>query len=201
MFTQMERRKYDLKKRAEQQAQTRQRIVEAAMALHEELGPRNTTISAVAARAGVQRLTVYRHFDDDTSLFLACSSHWLELNPPPDPCEWSDKALPEKRTFAALQVLFRYYRKTEAMWARVYRDLEATPALQKTMVEVDNYLVQVRNDLLKAWKLPSGDRRRDARATLDHCLRFTTWQSLNEQGLGDKAIASLMLRWVSAATV
>lgn len=197
MFTQMERRKYDLKKRAEQQEQTRRRIIEAAMTLQEELGPRNTTISAVAKRAGVQRLTVYRHFQDDTALFQACTAHWLELNHLPDSQEWSEKCLPEERTLVALQALFSYYRKTEAMWTHVYRDLEATPALQEQTAEVESYLVQVRNDLLKAWK-PSGDRRRDTRATLDHCLRFATWQSMNEQGLGDKMIASLALRWIGA---
>lgn len=167
------------------------------MALHEELGPRDTSISAVAKRAGVQRLTVYRHFNDDTALFQACSTRWLELNPPPDPGDWRNKSGPEERTLTALQALFRYYRNTEAMWARVYRDLEDTPALQQPMAVVEDYLTQIRNDLLTTWK-PSGGSLRDARITLDHCLMFTSWHSLKEQGLGDKAIASLALRWLSA---
>jgi len=45
-------RKYELKRRAERQEQTRARIVEAAIALHSEVGPTRTTISAIAARAG-----------------------------------------------------------------------------------------------------------------------------------------------------
>lgn len=197
MFTQMGKRKYDLKKRAEQQEQTRQRIVEAAMELHQELGPRGTTISAVAERAGVQRLTVYRHFEDDTALFQACSSHWLELNPPPDPHDWSEISSPEERTRVALQALFRYYRKTEVMWSRVYQDLEETPALQVTMAAVAEYRLQIRKDLLKAWT-PEGGQRRDVRATLDHCLQFATWQSLKEQGISDKAMVALVMRWILA---
>lgn len=197
MFTQMGKRKYDLKKRAQQQEQTRQRIVEAAMALHEELGPRGTTISAVAERAGVQRLTVYRHFADDTALFQACSMHWLALNPLPDMSDWSDQGEPEGRTRTALQALFRYYRKTEAMWTRVYQDLEKTPSLQEQVAKVEDYRVGIRNDLLRVWK-PRDNQQRDVRVTLDHCLQFATWQSLKEQGVSDKAMASLMMRWISA---
>jgi AcrR family transcriptional regulator len=51
-------RKYELKQRAESLAATRERIVEATVELHDSLGPARTTISAIAERAGVQRLTV-----------------------------------------------------------------------------------------------------------------------------------------------
>jgi AcrR family transcriptional regulator len=74
------------------------------MQLHEEIGPRATTISAIADRAGVQRLTVYRHFPDETAVFQACTAHWLSLNPPPDPADWAGITDPRnrlrKRTFA-----------------------------------------------------------------------------------------------------
>ena len=47
-------RTYTLKRRAEQQAETRQRIVEAAVDLHGTVGPALTTFSMVAEHAGVQ---------------------------------------------------------------------------------------------------------------------------------------------------
>ena len=62
-------RQYRLGRRADQQAQTRQRIVEAAVDLHTTVGPAATSISAIAERAGVQRHTVYAHFPDETVLF------------------------------------------------------------------------------------------------------------------------------------
>ena len=65
------RRPYRLQRRAEQQEETRQRIVAATYALHREIGPARTTISAIAERACVERLTVYRHFADEASLFAA----------------------------------------------------------------------------------------------------------------------------------
>ena len=66
-------RRYTLKRRAELQAETRQRIVDAAVALHSSVGPAATTISAIAEHAGVERLTVYRHFPDELTLLRACS--------------------------------------------------------------------------------------------------------------------------------
>ena len=78
-----EKRRYTLKDRARSQEDTRRRIVEAAVALHEELGPRATSIAAIAERAGVQRLTVYRHLPDEEALFRACTSHWRAAHPLP----------------------------------------------------------------------------------------------------------------------
>jgi AcrR family transcriptional regulator len=51
-------RTYTLKRRAEKQAETRQRIVEAAVDLHSTVGPARTTLSRIAERAGVQRHTL-----------------------------------------------------------------------------------------------------------------------------------------------
>src|SRR5919106_215329 len=78
-------RAYRKRLRAQQEAQTRRRITEAAVKLHGTVGPARTTIKGVADEAGVQRATVYRHFPTEESLFEACSSHWRSLNPPPDP--------------------------------------------------------------------------------------------------------------------
>ena len=79
------KRRYELRARGEEVAKTRARIVEAIMRLHGEVGPRNTTVSAIAERAGVERLTVYRHFKNEAAMFAACSHRYLELNPPPNP--------------------------------------------------------------------------------------------------------------------
>src|SRR3954447_14173700 len=85
-------RKYELKRRAESQAETRQRIVEAAVQLHQTKGPGLTSFSDVARLAGVQRNTLYRHFPDEHSLLLACSGQYGQLNPPPDPTTWREQA-------------------------------------------------------------------------------------------------------------
>src|SRR5919108_70622 len=83
-----ERRPYQQKVRARQQAETRQRIIESAVALHLERGPAQTSTTATADRAGVNRVTVYRHFPDARTLLEACSLHARRLNPPPDLDVW-----------------------------------------------------------------------------------------------------------------
>src|SRR5215208_5174558 len=84
-------------RRDSRRERTRQRIVEATIELHETVGTARTTISAIAEKAGVQRLTVYRHFPDERALFTACRGHWSATNPPPDPATWTQSADPEER--------------------------------------------------------------------------------------------------------
>ena len=74
-------RKYELKLRAEEMAETHLRITEAAIELHGTVGPSRTTMSAVAERAGVERRTLYRHFATEADLFAACSSHYCATCP------------------------------------------------------------------------------------------------------------------------
>ena len=47
-------RAYQLKRRAERQDETRQRIVEATIELHQTIGPAATTVTEIAQRAGVR---------------------------------------------------------------------------------------------------------------------------------------------------
>ncbi|HKK05107.1 MAG TPA: TetR/AcrR family transcriptional regulator [Gammaproteobacteria bacterium] len=193
----MSKRKYTLKQRAEQQQETHDRIVEAAMALHESLGPRNTSISAIAEQAGVQRLTVYRHFASDEELYEACTSRWLELNPPPDPARWQSSDSPLERCEKALSELYTYYRGTERMWQKAYRDLEEVPAFKPAMDEFAGYLRSIRDDLAAGWKLPAA-KKRALKQTLDHLLQFSTWQQLAGQGLSDRQMVNLVSRWIAA---
>jgi AcrR family transcriptional regulator len=191
----MNKRRYTQKKRAVQRAETRERIVQATMALHEELGPRDTTVSAIAERAGVQRLTVYRHFPDDTALFQACTTRWLELNPPPDPAEWHGLADPLKRTRKALLAFYTYYRSGERMWTRAYRDRDEVAALEAPMTEFETFLRQVREELVAGWRLPRKARLRFI-TTLGHALRFSTWRSLQQEGMKDAQMAELVCAWL-----
>src|SRR4051794_30065455 len=120
-------RKYELRKRAERQEETRRRIVEAAVDLHGTIGPARTTVSAIAERAGVQRHTYYRHFPDDRTLGLACSGLYAERNPMPDPEPWRGIPDPEKRLRRGLEELYAYFERNEPMLSNVTRDAEVDP--------------------------------------------------------------------------
>src|SRR2546423_3097062 len=115
------KRKYELKARAKAQEETRRRITEATVGLHVEVGPAHTTISEIAKRAGVQRLTVYNNFPDEASLLGACSAHYVSQHPPPDPGAWASIRDPARRARAALSALYGYYRETEPMTGNVMR--------------------------------------------------------------------------------
>ena len=106
-------RAYELKQRAERQEQTRQRIIEAAIELHQTLGPARTTVTGIADRAGVSRLTVYRYFPDELALGMACSSLYWELHPLPDPEAWQSSPILAGRLRAALKETYAYHRQTE----------------------------------------------------------------------------------------
>lgn len=189
-------RKYTLRRRAEGQAQTRQRIIEAAVKLHEELGPKFTTISGIAEKAGVERLTVYRHFPDELSLFRACSGHWRELHPAPDPSGWASIRDASSRSEAALTALYAYYRRTEGMWSAVMRDESEVAAVKTVMKGFYAYLQQIADDLAGAWHA-RGRSKALLHAAVSHSVHFSTWQSLNSEKLKDTEISQLMVLWFS----
>jgi AcrR family transcriptional regulator len=200
MATPQTTRKYEQTRRAERQAETRRRIVEAMVALHGEVGPARTTISAIAERAGVERLTVYRHFADETAMFQACSAHFTaEVAPPPDPATWAGVDDPAERLRVALLGFYDYYRRAEYMLAHVHRDLPELPALAAVMAPWGEFVDGVRDDLLERWAA-SGRARARLAAAVAHALRFDTWRSLARvEALGDAEVTDLMVRLARAA--
>lgn len=194
MFIDMAARPYTLRKRALSQEETRARIVDATVAVHEELGPRNATITAIAERAGVQRLTVYRHFPDEDALFAACTGKWLGDHPPPQPETWEAGETPLLRCRSALVAFYRYYAGTRRMWQVSFRDEPEIPALKAPMNMFRSYLASVSARL--ALDFGGNDR---VKATVTHLLAFPTWESLADQGLDPEAAADLAMLWVAAA--
>jgi AcrR family transcriptional regulator len=186
-------RKYELKQRAESLTATRERIVEATVELHDSLGPARTTISAIAEHAGVQRLTVYRHFPDERALFRACSAHWTARNPKPDPSSWLAVDDPEARLRIALTAIYAFYRSTEGMTGNLLRDLPALPVLQEVAAPFTEYWQTVRHALDRGWRT-RGHKRALLRAAIGHAIEFDTWRSLtHREHLDDDDAAETMV--------
>jgi AcrR family transcriptional regulator len=200
MFTGMATRKYQQKRRAELQAETRQRIVEAMVALHREVGPAQTTISAIAERAGVERLTVYRHFPDETAMFQACTAHYATQVPGPDPAAWAEIEEPAERLRAALLAFYDYYRRAEEMLVNAARDVPQLPALAEVLAPWGRFVKEVRKDLQAGWRVQSRVRSRRLAGAIGHALSFDTWRSLARiEGLDDGEAAGLMVNLVRSA--
>ena len=192
-------RPYRMRRRAESQRQTRLRITESAVELHGTIGPSRTSISAVAAHAGVRRSTVYRHFADEAALFDACSAHWAAANPPPDLGAWSAIEHPDERLRAAIAELYAFYGRAEPMLENLFRDEQIVPSVKERFAAFRGYLEAAR-DTLMAGRAVRGTARRRTRAALGHGLAYSTWKSLvREQGLSDADAATLVLALVTAA--
>jgi len=186
-----------MRRRAEQVGQTRQRIVAAAVALHGSVGPAATTIAAIADLAQVTRLTVYRHFPDETALFNACSAHWLSLQQPPDPGTWAQITDPAGRLRAGLADLYRFYRAGAGMLAHIYRDFAELPEAHRQRLQDQ---AGQNRDLLAAPFGGDPSQRRVIRAVIGHAASFWTWHSLCiEQGLADHEAVEVMTGAVLAA--
>lgn len=193
----MKARPYRQKRRKESTEETRRRIVDATIELHATIGPARTTIQAIAQRAGVQRLTVYRHLPDETALFRACSGRYLEQNPFPDAGAWQHLTDAGDRTRTALSALYAFYRRTQGVWRNSYRDAHDMPALQAVMDEVQKWLDGMRDDLLKAWR-PARAARTEMQAVLGHAVHFACWDALQVGGLSDAEIAGTVEKWLRA---
>lgn len=194
-------RKYTLQRRAASQEETRQRIVEATAALHEEVGPARTTVTDIARRAGVQRLTVYNHFPQEAELFAACGDHWVTQNPPPDPTAALAIADPAERVRAVLGPLYRWYRGTARMNEHLQRDRLLMPSLDAAIrIRTDHHFLGL-GDALASGLSPAGGSAQRVRAAVSLALDFWTWRRLAGQGMSDDDAADLMVDAVRAAGV
>jgi AcrR family transcriptional regulator len=183
-------RPYQLKRRAERQAMTRRRIIEAAIELHETIGPAAATVSDIAERAGVGRVTVYRHFPDELTLARACSGRYFERRPVPDPDRWRVIADPNERLRAGLRDTYAYHRATEAMMTHVLADARDHPV----MAPYHAHWQRATDILAAAWHARGG-RRTILRAGIALALSFDSWRTLvREQHLTNDQAVELMLR-------
>ena len=177
------KRRYELKKRAEEMAETHRRITEAAIELHGSVGPSRTTLSAVAKRAGVERRTLYRHFPTEADLFAACSTHYFAAHAWPDLENWRAIRDPQQRLERALDELYAYYENTEPMLANVLRDAELVELARDAVAPLHAYLEQAAEVLIVGRRL-RGRRRQLLQGALRHALAFSTWRSLAGHGIG-----------------
>ncbi|OEO29258.1 hypothetical protein VW23_026440 [Devosia insulae DS-56] len=168
-------------------------LAKAAFELHSSVGPARTTISAIAEHAGVQRLTVYRHFADQDAIFAACIAHAYELDPPPDAQAWTSIADPEARLRAALTATYGYYRRNQRLLANVYRDAEL-PAVAARLAHHAELQLGAVAVLNMGW---SAANHRMLAAAIGHALDFSTWRSLAQtRGLSDAEATEAMTVFV-----
>jgi AcrR family transcriptional regulator len=187
-------RTYTLKRRAEQQAETRRRIVEAAIDLHGSVGPALTTVSMVAERAGVQRHTFYAHFPDDRSLHLACSGQFFERDPLPDAGPWRTIEDRSERLRVGLRAIYGWYERNAQLVACVLRDAEHH-ALTREMAEL-----RVAPSMAAYHEVLGAKLNAKQRAVLYLALSYFTWRTLaRESGLKPGAAVAVIVQAIECA--
>ena len=185
-------RAYTQTRRAERKAETRRRIVEAAVDLHGTVGPAKTTVSMVAERAGVQRHTFYAHFPDEQSLYLACSGLALERDPLPDPEAWQTLQ-GAGRLRAGLAAIYDWYERNAALLACVLRDAEYHPLTKQVSALRFGPAMAAYREVLGAGL----DMKQ--RAMLGLALSFFTWRTLvREQGLDQAAAVAAIVQAITS---
>jgi AcrR family transcriptional regulator len=189
-------RKYEMKRRAERMRETRRRITEAAIELHQTVGPARATVSAVAEKAGVQRHTYYAHFPETKDLYQACTAHYLQRNPLPDPSSWKEISGPEERLRVALSEVYRYYAGNEAMMTNVLRDMPFDPVLQENNVFLFRHWEAMKETIADAFEA-RGERHEALLAAVALALDLQTWLTLvRQQSLEDDRAVELIVGMV-----
>lgn len=170
-------RTYTLRARAQRQAETRRRIIEATETLHREVGPARTTVAEIARRAGVERLTVYRNFPAVRDLLTACQRSFLAGSPPPS-------LLPPRSLEVVLRDLYGWYRANQQMERHVHHDRHLVPELDELLKGGADLKLNLAAAAHAGGNVQAG---RLIRAALD----FSTWELLVAGGASDDEIARL----------
>lgn len=184
------KRPYELKERGARQDETRQKIVEAAIHLHQKRGIAATSMLDIAEQAGVGKVTVYRHFPDLDAIAGACSGLYFERNPPPDPTPWGRARDPAARLRLGLADTYGWFTSTKAMMLSIYSEARDHPVMATYHAHWD----QLSKILLAPWKA-RGREKVLLHAAIALALDFDTWRTLTQvQGLTDEQAVDLMLR-------
>jgi AcrR family transcriptional regulator len=184
-------------RRSEQLKAMRQRIAEAAFDLHATIGPAQTSISAVAERAGVQRHTVYHHFPDLTSLFRACTEHGMRITGVPAAASWRAIEDPTIRLGLALGELYAYYRANARLLGNIVRDRPLTADIGGSEAFVER-MTELFAALAAGWP-DDAPTQRLRMVAIGHAMEYETWRSLTDRGLSDLEVGELVKRLVTAA--
>jgi AcrR family transcriptional regulator len=181
-----------MRERARAYQATRERIMQATFEMHRAKGVAATTISDVAARAGVAPATVLRHFPTMGNLITACGAHvwqWLEL---PDPkAVFRDAGTPSDRLRRLAGEVCGIYTRGEEPIDGGRRDRAAVPELDLFLRRLDGALEELVREGLGPLHPPEPSVRL-ALAVLD----YGVWQSLRRRGVEQVTALSCLLQCV-----
>jgi AcrR family transcriptional regulator len=194
-------RKYDMDKRKAAVEETRQRILEATLALHSEKGIFGTSWQDIAKRADVSVGTVYKHFPSLEELVPACGELMYAITRPPSledaPQIFAGANSLEERLERLVSELFDFYERGASYIETDFQERQL-PAVR----EWEAYMRATIAGLVREALIPAGPDERTVQA-VSALLDFYTFKSFLDREIpkeqAAKTINELLLCWIECS--
>ena len=184
-------RNYTMRARAESTTETRERILDAVIALSEEKLSLEIVLSDVAERSGVSVQTVLRHFGDRRGLFEEARARQVKR-------VRTERAAPVGDAAAAVRTIVAFYDRM-GEWSLMLQAQEHSDELSRQTVEVAR---RVHREWVQEIFAPQLAGRHDREELVDLLVVATdvlTWKILRRDGGMRRSITcDRMLRLVQA---
>lgn len=191
-------RKYTMDKRKAAVQETRQRIVEATLALHAEKGIFGTSWQDIAHRADVSVGTVYKHFPSLDELVPACGELMYAITGPPSledaPRIFAGADSTEERLGRLISELFDFYER-----GAPYIETDFQERQLPAVVEWEAYMRSIIAGLVREALVSAGPDERTVQA-VSALLDFSTFKSFLDRDIpkeqAAKTMGEVLLCWI-----
>jgi AcrR family transcriptional regulator len=191
-------RKYTMDKRKAAVQETRQRIVEATLALHAEKGIFGTSWQDIAHRADVSVGTVYKHFPSLDELVPACGELMYAIVRPPSledaPGIFAGADSTEERLGRLISELFDFYER-----GAPYIETDFQERRLPAVVEWEAYTRAIIAGFVREALVSAGPDERTVQA-VSALLDFSTFKSFLDREIpkeqAAKTMGEVLLCWI-----
>ena len=194
-------RKYTMDKRRAAVEETRQRILEAALALHSEKGIFGTSWQDIAHRADVSVGTVYKHFPSLDELVPACGELVYAITRPPSledaPQIFAEANSLEERLGRLIEELFAFYER-----GAPYIETDFQERRLPAVVEWETYMRATIAGLVRK-ALVSAEPDEHTVQSVSALLDFSTFKSFVDRDIqkeqAAKTMSEVLLCWINCS--
>jgi AcrR family transcriptional regulator len=194
-------RKYTMDKRKAAVEETRQRILEAALALHSEKGIFGTSWQDIAHRADVSVGTVYKHFPSLDELVPACGELAYAIIRPPSledaPQIFAQANSLEERLGRLISELFDFYER-----GAPYIETDFQERRLHAIVEWEAYLRATIAGLVRE-ALASAEPDEHTVQSVSALLDFSTFKSFLDRDIqkeqAAKTMSEILMCWINGS--
>jgi AcrR family transcriptional regulator len=194
-------RKYSMDKRKAAVQETRQRILEATLALHSEKGIFGTSWQDIAHRADVSVGTVYKHFPSLDELVPACGELAYAIVRPPSledaPQIFAEANSLEERLGRLIEELYAFYER-----GAPYIETDFQERRLPAVVEWEEYMRATIAGLVRE-ALVCAEPDEHTVQSVSALLDFSTFKSFLDRDIqkeqAAKTISEVLLCWINCS--